>query len=187
MQILVTSPLPLPVTRNPMWNESINRYDSGRRQGATSWGQPLYQYEFTVTNMPRTKQSSLEAFFNLMKGRVTPFLMKDPYLCNLNAVVQVASGSTVTSFALKDVNSYRVLPDSSNFGLWSVLSGGLLAGVDYVASLDNGYITLTAKATADTITASGTFFKKVAFKDKSEQSFLWNEFSGSFHIEEIMP
>lgn len=189
--ILVTSPLWIPMDRDPDWNEHVVRFDSGARQANTPWHRPLYNYNFSNRNFPRSTQSSLHAFINSQKRMTTPFLIKDPYDYLINGVLQVGSAVTIAAnsgFYLVEANSYRVMPDSANLVITSALSGTLTPTTDYVTSLDNAFIKLViGKALNDTITISGHYFRKVAFTKTSEQSFLWNQFSGSFSLEELMP
>lgn len=189
--ILVTSPLWLPLDRTPVWNESIYTYDSGVSQAATNWWRPLYKLAVSNRNYPRAQQNSLHAFYNQQKGSTIPFLMTDPYDFQIRGVVQVASGVAIAAnsgFNYVDANSYRVMVNSSSLRITSTLSGTLISGSHYVASLDNGFIRMIiGKANNDTITASGHFFRKVRFSEFSEQSFLHDQFSGAFTVEEIMP
>lgn len=191
LNILVTSPLPLPMDRNFRWGESIIWYDSGASQGSTPYVRHLIDYAFGISNMERSKQSSLYAFWNQQKGAVTPFLMKDPYDQTLTLVVAAGSGTSLNSgsnLRAKDARSWNVIPDSSGFSVISTLSGTLTASTHYVLSADNGniYWKIT-KASTDTFRIDGSFFRKVRFKEYRENSFLWNEFSGSVVIEEMIP
>jgi hypothetical protein len=187
MNILVTSPLPLPMNRAPEWGVNVLNYDSGLRQTQTSWADALYKYEFSITNMPRSKQSSLEAFYNQQKGEATPFLMKDPYAKDL--VVSVASGVTIAAnsgFYLTNNAGRRVIGDPNAMRITSALSGVLTYSTHYANSLENGFIVMAiGKGAADTITVSADYFRKVTFNNLSQQSFLWDSFNGSFSVSEM--
>jgi len=192
LPIFVTSPLPLPMDRVPSWNESVYRYDSGARQATTGWDRPLYtRMAFTVRNMGRAKQSSLHNFYNERKGKTEPFVVKDPYDYLVQGITQVPSGPTIAAnsgFYFVEAHSWNFLPDSANLVFVSALSGTLISGSHYVVSLDNGFVQLViGKAAADNISASGHYFRKVAFADFQEQSFLWDQFNGSFVLEELLP
>lgn len=188
MNILVTSPLPLPMGRDPSWGVGAVQYDSGDRQTSTTWVEPLYKYTFDIKNMPRSKQSSLHAFFNQQKGQATPFLMRDPYDFNLNMNVRsgvaIAAGS---GFYLVKSSGFRVIGDPTNMLLFSAQSATLTQGSHYVHSLDNGFIRMVvAKNSADTYTMSCYHYRKVTFTGMSEQSFLWDSFTGNFSVSEMI-
>jgi len=186
MNIFPTSPVYADLERKPSWNEEVNFYDSGKRQGSTAWQRPLYRYAINATNMPETKQQSLHAFWHQQKGKTTPFLFKDPYDYVGKAVQQPASANG-SGWYLVQANSWKVIPDSAYLFLTDGRSGGLVNNSHYVASLDNGWIQLLV-APGGTVTGSFEYFRKVAFDDQyAEQSKIWNNFSATLIIQELIP
>jgi hypothetical protein len=186
MNIFPSSPVWADFDRTPIWAEEVNYYDSGERQGSTAWQRPLYRYAIKASNITEVKQSSLHNFWNQQKGQVTPFLFKDPYDYKANGITQPAAASG-SGFYLRQVNSYKVIPDSGNFLIRDSRSGNLVSGSHYVASLDNGWIQVLV-AQSSTWVASFEFFRKVAFSDQySEQSKIWNIFDTTIVIQELIP
>lgn len=179
------SPAPADMDRQPLWNEAKYEYDSGAMQGASPWARPHMQYSFSLRNMERSKQSSLFAFWNALKGRTTPFLFMDPYDNMVNSTVCANSGFTGTSFYIYDQNSFAVIAQSGNLLITSALSGAL-PNSWYVLDQDTGIIVRSgAKATADVWTASCGYYKKVSFiRQYGETSNLWNNFSGQVTFKE---
>ncbi len=184
---LVISPLPADLTRDPQWGESAVRYDSGARQASTPYVKPLYRYSINFSNIPRSKQSSLEAFYHDRQGKVQPFLMQDPYDYASHGGLIVRTGTNPSSFWAVTGRGYPVIAKSGSLRLVSALSGALTQGSHYVLDQDTGIIVASMRPTsADYWFASSLdFYKKVAFVSYSEQSRFWNIFGGSFVIEEI--
>jgi hypothetical protein len=190
MMIFPTSPVWADVSRSPLWNEEVTHYDSGAYQGSTSRVRPLYLYEINGRNFEINKASSLEAFFNALKGRVTPFLFKDPYAYATSSAITQPSTTTMgngSGFYLVEANSWKVIPDSAFLSIACGRSGALTAGVHYTASLDNGWIK-TNVAPSSVWTASFQYFRKAVWDSAfSPGSDLWNNFHVGFSIKEILP
>lgn len=189
MMIFPTSPVWADITRHIMWQEETVFYDSGKFQGSTPWVRPLYKYDIQGTNFTEVKQNSLEAFFNALKGRSTPFLFKDPYAYLANGIVQPSTTSmgNGSGFYAVQANSWRVLPDSSGLRITCGRSGQLTAGSHYVASMDNGWIT-TKVAPSSIWTSSFEYFRKVVFEENyAPGSDIWNNFHATLSIREILP
>lgn len=186
LRILITSPLPADFSRQPNWRESRTVYDTGAHQASTTYVKPLYIYNFNFTNFPRAKQSSLEAFYNLQKGGVTPFLMQDPYQFQTGGGLSVATGTNPSSFWAKTAEGYPVIAKSGSLTLTSALSGTLTQGSHYILDQDTGIIVASMRPTSNDywIATSMQFFKKVSFKSYTETSRSWNIFGGNFVIEE---
>jgi hypothetical protein len=184
---LVISPLPADLTRDPQWGESAIRYDTGARQASTPYVKPLYRFTINFTNIPRSKQSSLEAFYNDRRGKVEPFLMQDPYDFASHGGIVVNTGTSPTSFWAVTARGYPVIAKSGHLRLVSALSGTLTQGSHYNIDQSTGLIVASLRpSSADFWTATSLeFYKKVAFASYSEQSRFWNVFGGSFVIEEI--
>lgn len=161
-------------------------YDTGAHQASTPYVKPLYTYNINFSNFPRAKQSSLEAFYNLQQGGVTPFLMQDPYQFATGGGLTVATGTNPSSFWAKTAEGYPVIAKSGSLTLTSVLSGVLTQGSHYILDQDTGIIVASMRPTSTDywIATSMEFYKKVSFKSYSETSRFWNIFGGSFVIEE---
>ena len=187
LSILVMSPLPADLTRDPQWGESAVRYDNGARQASTPYVKPLYRYTVNFSNIPRSKQSSLEAFYNARRGKVDPFLMQDPYDFSGQGAVIVRTGTNPSSFWAVTAQGYPVIARSGFLRIVSALSGTLTQGSHYILDQSTGIIVASMRPTSsDHWTATSLeFYKKVAFSSYSEQSRSWNVFGGSFVIEEI--
>lgn len=190
MMIFPSSPVWADITRQPMWQEEVYRYDTGAFQGSTTWARPLYKYDINAANYEIAKQTSLEAFFNALKGKTTPFLFKDPYAyATSSAITQPATTNMAngSGFYLVQQNSWRVIPDSAFLAISCGRSGTLTAGSHYVASLDNGFIT-TKVVPSSVWTASFQYFRKCVFEsDFAPGSNIWNNFNVSMTIQEIIP
>lgn len=183
-----TSPVPAPLRFFDFWNESIVNFDSGAYQGSTAFQKPMRRYSFSGANMPRTKQQSLSAFWNIHKGRVTPWLFGDPYDIGAQGGTVKALGPGITSFYLKDTGSFNVIARSGFLRITSTLSGVLTQGSHYVLNQDTGIIVASlTPASGDTWTASGQTFRKCHFtSDLSQDSPIWNQFGMEVTFEEIL-
>lgn len=188
LPIFPSSPVWANLQRQPVWNESVQMYDSGKRQGSTPWHRPLYKYNINISNMPETKQSSLHAFWNDLKGRTMPFLFKDPYDYVANGVaIDTTSMGVGSGFYFLNANSWAIIPDSGNILVTAGDSGALSNGIDYVLSLDNGWCQIVHAPTSSWV-GSFEYFRKVAFDAQyGENSAIWNNFSGSLVIQEMLP
>lgn len=190
MMIFPSSPVWADIEREALWKEEVFHYDSGQRQGSTAWARPLYKYEIKAKNYTEHKQASLDAFWNNLKGRVTPFLFKDPYAYATSVSITQPTTTAMANgsgFYLVQQNSWRVIPDSAFLAFSDPRSGVLTSGSHYVASLDNGWIT-TKVAVSSLWTASFQYFRKVAFETAMpERSEIWNNFSTAFTIQEMVP
>lgn len=186
MRIFPTSPAPADMSRRFTWGDNVQRFDSGARQAVSPFSKPLTQYSFRLENVPRSKQSSLEAFYNGGRGRVTPFLFEDPYDRYINGVPCVRSGTGVRSFMVVNSSGWAYIPVSGTVLITSTLSGALTQGTHYSFSSSTGiFSTHIAPASADTWTASCRFFRKCAFNGYMESSRLWEMFSGEVTFSEI--
>lgn len=189
MIIFPSSPVWADITREIMWQEEVTHYDSGRFQGSTAWVRPLYRYDINAANYTEVKQNSLEAFFNALKGRATPFLFKDPYAYQAAGITQPSTTSMAngSGFYGLQANSWRVIPDSAFLVITCGRSGALNAGSHYVASMDNGFIT-TKVAPSSLWVASFEYFRKAVFEDQyAPGSDMWNNFHSNLKIREILP
>jgi len=189
LAIFPSSPLWADLTRSPLWAEEVQNYDSGLRQAATAWVRPLYVYGVNVANMNETKQAALNSFWNQQQGKTTPFLIKDPYDYTATNVTQPTSTDmgVGSGFFFMDANSYRVIPDSSGLRVDASDSSNLTNGIDFVLSQDNGWCSLL-KAVGSVWTSSFEFFRKAGFDSQyTELSPVWNIFSTSLVIRELLP
>jgi hypothetical protein len=184
--IFPTSPLPADISRTPVWGESVQKFDSGAEQGATPWQKPLIQYSINLSNIPRSKQSSIMAFYNLVRGRTNPWLIRDPYDFLVNGAVCVASGTGVRSFFVRTIEGFPVIPASGTLRITSALSGTLTHNTHYSFNMVTGvFSTHLAVATGDTWTASCQYFRKCRFDSYQESSRLWEQFNGTLSFHEI--
>jgi hypothetical protein len=188
LRIWPVSPVPADLTANPKWNESVQRYDSGARQGSTPYVKPLYTYGVGLQNMPLSKAQSLHAFYNTHRATAFPWLFKDPYRNRVNSTVCVRTGTNPASFYVYTVDSFSVIPESGSILITSALSGALTQGSHYILNQDNGIVVASLRPTsADYWTASCSYFKKVAFSQEyGETSRLWENFSGRVEFEELL-
>lgn len=173
--------------RQRYWGESSVKFDSGAYQSSTPYVKPLYTFSIALANIPRSKQSSLSAFYDEMRGRVTPFLIQDPYDFNAATGIVVTTGTAPTSFFLKTPTGFPVFAKSGSVVITSNLSGALTQNSHWVLDGTTGIIVASMRPTsADfwTVT-SGEFYKKVAFTEYAENSPIWNIFNGSVTIQEI--
>lgn len=188
--IFPVSPLPADLDRTPSWNTDRVRYDSGARQGFSTYARPLWEYDVSFSNMNEVKEAVLVTFIHSVRGMTDPFLMKDPYDFRVNSVVAVRSGITnAATLFLYDTRSYQMRVDTFSIGsLFSSLSGYVRLGVEYGYEQDTGLFTVNTKAATDIWgVRSGEFFRKCAFiSDYRERSRLWNQFGATVKIEEIV-
>jgi len=182
-----TSPVPANIQRGIMWGESVQTYDSGAEQASTPWAKPLLQYTISLTNIPRTKQTSLHAFYrDICKAKTVPFLFADPYDYQIGGAVCVYSSATaVTSFFVRTREGYPVIPTSGQLVITSSLSGLRVQGTHYQFNPDTGVFSANAPISGDTWTASCQYFRKCKFESYDETSTIWNQFSGTVVFHEI--
>jgi hypothetical protein len=182
------SPLPAGTDRFKNWNEEDITYDSGDSQGLTAFFKPLYEYNMPMQGYTEVKQSSLWSFWDKVKGKVTPFLMKDPYDNNVSSVLAVRSGISTGTLFLYDVNSYMVRADTTSIGsLFSALSGYVNLITNYTYDQDSGVLTFVTKSNTDVWGArSMAYFKKVKFTGAyREASPIWNVFHTNLSLKEL--
>lgn len=183
------SPLPAGTERFKSWGESDVLYDSGERQGLSPYIKPLYEYSLPLHNYTEIKQSSLWAFWDSVKGRTSPWLMKDPYDYIVNSVMGVRSGITnAATVFIFDTNSYMVRPDTTTIGsMFSTLSGYVRNGFEYSLDQDTGLVVVNTKATTDVWgVRSMQYYKKVKFaSDFKETSPMWNIFNATLQVKEM--
>jgi len=191
LNIFPSSPLPAGLEREFDWRENVTKYDSGARQGMTPLTQPLHKWSVPWKNINEVKQSVLSSFFNLQKGKTTPFLMKDPIEYETNSVLAVATNQLTNpvSTGLFDVRSYFVRADTTTIGSFtSALSGFVVLGTDYDYDQDTGMLTVHSINSGDFWTVqSMQFFHKCAFESGYRESgIIWNQFALRLQIEEIV-
>jgi len=190
LNIFPSSPLPAGLQREFDWRENITKYDSGARQAMTPLIQPLHNWSVPWNNINEIKQSALSSFFNLQKGQVTPFLMKDPIDFRTNSVLAVNTDQTnPVSTGLFDLRSYFIRADTTTIGsLTSSISGFVTLGQEYDYDQDTGLLTVNSINSGDFWTVqSMTFFHKCAFASSyRETGIMWNQFSLRLEIEEIV-
>lgn len=184
------SPLPGGTERFKDWNENVDVYDSGAEQAGSPFLRPLYNYTIPIKNMQDTKQQSLWAFWDTVKGRVSPFLMMDPYDYSVNSVLGVDSGVTnAATLQLYDTRSYLVRADTTTIGsLFSAASGYVTLGSEYSYDQDNNILTVNTKVSSDVWGVRSMFyFKKCKFAGPYvEQSPLWNTFNTTLKVREVV-
>jgi hypothetical protein len=189
LAIFPASPLPADLGREKAWGENQIIYDSGAMQSDTAYVRPLYRWNVPFKNYTEVKHSSLWLFWDQVKGRTFPFLMKDPYDYFVDSVMAVRSGITnAATLNLYDLNSYMVRPDTLFIGsLFSTLSGYVRNGVEYSLDQDTGILTVNTKAVTDVWGARSMFyFKKCTFRAPFvEKSPLWNVFGTELTIWEL--
>ncbi len=187
LPIFPTSPVPADMNREPIWNEGVQTFDSGARQASSPFVKPLYKYSFGLTNIDRTKQNSLEHFYNFKtRGKTQPFLFSDPYDNRINGVACVVLGTAVRSFFVVTSEGYPYIPVSGTLLVTSALSGALTYGTHYTFNGDTGvFSTALAPSSLDTWTASCQYFRKCAFDGYSMSSKIWNSFNGTVSFAEI--
>jgi hypothetical protein len=179
--------MPADLLREPMWGENINIFDSGQRQNSSPYAKPLYRYTLNLTNLPQSKQQSLHAFWNKVKGQTQPWLIQDPYDLPVNGVICVRTGTAPTSFFVVTADGWKVIPVSGTCLITSAKSGPLTAGSHYLIDFSTGFITpLLLPSSADVWTASTQYYKKCVFSAQfGEQSVIWQQFSGQMQFTEI--
>lgn len=190
MNIFPTSPLPANMTREPFWNESTTKYDSGARQGISPYLRPLTKYTIPFRNINEVKQAALFSFYNLQKGMTTPFLMKDPIDFRVNSVF-VTSGDVTepASLGMFDLSSFFIRVDTTTIGsMTSNKSGFVTLGSEYDYDQDTGNLTVKSIDTDDFWRADSLqYFRKCAFERAyRETGIIWNQFSLNLVIEEIV-
>jgi hypothetical protein len=186
LNIFPTSPVPADFSRSQFWNESAQTFDSGAFQGSTPYIKPLYKYVINLTNIPRSKQSSLHYFVNNQKNGTIPFLFEDPYDCFINGVVCVNTGTQARSFFVVTPQGYPYIPVSGSLRMTSALSGVLTQGTHFQFDMATGiFSTWVAPATNDFWTASCQYFRKCVIDAYQESSKNWNQFGGSISFHEI--
>lgn len=187
LPIFPTSPLPAALDREPFWGNNVTQFDSGLYQGSTPYLKPLYRYNMSFQNIPRSKQSSLHAFYNARKGKMSPFLMQDPYDYSATGGVVVATGTNVSSFLLANSDGWTLFPKSGSILLTSNLSGNLTQGSHWVMNGDNGIIVASMRPTSTDywFIKSAEYYRKVVFSNFAENSSIWNQFSAQISIMEI--
>jgi hypothetical protein len=186
LPIFPTSPVPANIQRTPVWGETAQQFDSGAEQANTPWVKPLMKYNLTLTNIPRSKQSSMAAFYNLVKGKVQPWLFKDPYDFRVNGAVCVATGTAPTSFFVRTAEGFPVIPDSGTLVITSALSGTLTSSTHYAFDPETGVFSARlAPSSADLWTASCEYFRKCKFDSYQDTSPYWEVFNGQVAWHEI--
>lgn len=189
LPIFPTTPMPANLDRSPYWKADAVNYDSGAYQSVTPFQKPLYRWSIPIKLMTETQQSSLFNFWNNIKGRTLPFLMKDPYDFRVNSVLAINSGTDVGTYFLFDVNSFSVRADTTTIGsMHSVLSGYVALGTDYNYDQDSGVLTAITKSNTDIWgVRSMQYFRKCVFDDDyTERSIMWNLFGAQLQIREII-
>jgi hypothetical protein len=189
---LLVFPLPIyaMMTREKAWNDDSNIYDSGDVQGFSNWVRPLYRYTMPVSLYNEISQNSLWNFWDKVKGRMTPFLMKDPYDNAVNSAVVANSGFVQggSLYICDAVNSFPVRADTTTIGsLWSVLSGFVTLGTQFSYSQDSGILTVNTKALNDVwAVRSVSYYKKVKFNSQyTETAIMWNTFATALTFIEL--
>lgn len=179
------SPLPGSLTRQFIWNEDVDVYDSGESQSATAYQKPLLLWNIPIKLLPDTRQNSLAQFWNNQKGRTLPFLIKDPRYSQITSVLAVDSGITGTgTLFLYDTNSWMVRADTTTIGsLFSSLSGFVKLGTNYNYEQDTGIMTLITKASTDIWGCrSIEYFRKARFDNQyNPVETIW----GIFEVSDI--
>lgn len=189
LPIFPTSPMPAELDRTPYWKVDAVNYDSGAYQAVTPFQKPLYRWSIPIKLMTEVRQSSLFNFWNSLKGRTQPFLMKDPYDFRVNSALAVNSGTGAGSLFLYDINSYSVRADTTTIGsLFSAISGYVTLGVEYNYNQDTGVLTVVTKSNTDTWgVRSMQYYRKCVFgEDYRERSIIWNLFGAQLSIKEIV-
>lgn len=186
LPIWPTSPVPATLQREPIWAQSNQQYDSGLSQGSTAFVKPLIRYGLSLTNVPRSKQSSLHAFYNVTKAGVIPFLFKDPYDYLVGNTICVQTGTAARSFFVRTSEGYPVIPQSGALLITSNLSGALTQGTHYSFNQATGvFSTHIVPSSGDFWTASCEYFRKCKFTGYTENSKIWELFDGNVSWQEI--
>jgi hypothetical protein len=169
--------------RTIMWGDTTQVYDSGAHQGSTPYVKPFIKYSFGLQNIPRTKQSSLHAFYaNVTRGNVRPFLFQDPYDYLVNGITVAASG--VSSFFVRTAEGYPVIPVSGSLLIRDTRSGNLTQGTHYSFNGVTGVFSVHVSISSLWV-ASCSYFRKCVFESYNESSKLWEMFEGNVAFREI--
>lgn len=182
LPIWPTSPVPANLTRQPIWGENVVTFDSGGRQASSPFVKPLVKYSVSLSNIPRSKQSSLWAFFNRSKGQTIPFLFMDPYDYQVQGALAVPVNAGVSSFFMLSNEGWPVIAASGQVTITSAQSGALTANSHWLLEQDTGIIQVLINSgrvnSADSWTCSGNYFRKCGFADQyQETSPIWNSFN----------
>ena len=185
------SPPPANYDRMPNWSVEANRYFSGAAQFSTSFVRPLYHYTLNYENAEDARRKQIEDFWNDRNGERLPFFFTDPKTEH-HFVNSVLTGYFVSSRQGRfyDSNSWRVVPASGYWELFSALSGQLTNGVHYTYSQDNGFFTVfTAHVNSnDTFRWTGTYVKVCHFdRTFNPKSRLWGNYAFSVDFYEVLP
>jgi hypothetical protein len=190
MIIFPVSPVPTELSRTFDWGENTVKFDSGLIQTMTPRSRPLYQYQMPFQNINIVKQSLLTVFVNSVKGRVFPWLFKDPYDNAVNSVMAVRSGyaSGSPGLSLYDTMSFFLRADTTTIGsLFSSLSGYVRLGVEYNYDQDTGSFSINTKAVTDVWgVRSMQYFRKCRFTAPyADTSPVWQQFNTTVKFEEV--
>lgn len=186
------SPPPANYDREPRWPSEDSRYETGKAQFSTVYVRPLYEYSLSYENAQDGRRKLIEDFWNQQQGHVRPFFFTDPKTEH-HYVGSANIGFFVTSFAGRfytDTNSWRVIPASGYFTVFTALSGNLTNGVHYAYSQDNGYFTVFTAFlnSSDTYSWGGTYFRKVHFnRSFRPRSRLWGNYGFTVEFDEVLP
>ena len=188
LQIFPVSPLPANVSRRRTWGESVTQYESGAQQGSTPWQRPLMRLGIPFSNVASEDRNDLLDFFDIVKGRVKPFLMKDPDESFVSSAGHEYTG--VSTFRLFDTRSYPIIPASGQINIFSVLSAtSLVNGVDYTLDQDTGILTYitTPSATDSWSVRSTEYFRKWAFNNdwRDASPRVWSHFDVQLDLKEL--
>lgn len=190
LAVFPLSPLPAGMSRLRDWNEGVDNYDSGASQGISNRVRPMYRYQIPFQNINENGQGSLSSFVDDLKGRTTPFLMKDPYEFAVDSNIAVRSGLTdAATLQLYTVKSFFVHADSTTISsLFSADSGFVRLGVEYDYDQDTGLFTINTKDTTDVWgVRSMQYFKKCRLDQQyADTGIIWNQFSVRLSIREIV-
>lgn len=188
LQIFPVSPLPANISRRRSWGEAVTEYESGAQQASTAWQYALSRMNIPFSNVASECRNSLIDFIDSTKGRVKPFLMKDPDEYFVSSAGHAYTG--VTTFRLFDTRSIPIFPDSANLNIFSVLSAAVLVnGSDFTLDQDTGILTYitTPSATDSWSVRSTEFFKKWAFNQdyRDVSPRVWSLFDVQLDLKEL--
>lgn len=187
--IFPVSPLPAGLERTKSWGENDSVFDSGASITMTAFQKPLYRYSIPWSNITEVKQQVIFDFFDTVRGRTMPFLLKDPYEYRVNSVLAVQSGfaSGSGTVQLFDTKSFMVRADTTTIGsLFSSLSGFVTLGSEFSYEQDTGVLTVNTKAVNDVWgVRSMEYWRKVKFDgDYQENATLWKIWNVSLKFRE---
>jgi hypothetical protein len=188
LQIFPVSPLPANISRRLLWGENVVEFSAGGQQASTAWAKPLMRWSVPFTNVACGDRESLYRFVQTQRGRLRPFLFKDPDDMHVNSV-GIGFTAGVASFYLRDTQSYTIRPDSAALTIWTVDSGALTPGSHFLLDQDTGVVTyvLTPSASDSWSVRSTDFFRKAVFgqdyRDASPR--VWSQFSINVAIKEL--